>query len=395
MENAPLLHALVHNAIDGIITIDELGIIESINPSACKLFAYSEQDVLGQNISMLMPPSDSKTHDHYLNHYKLTGEAHIIGIGRELIGRTKEGYLFPFKLGVSEVRFAGRKIYAGFIHDLTQQKIDEERLKNYASHLEELVEQRTKTLNDTIRALEKSKEKLRATLEKEKILSKLKNRFLSMASHEFRTPLSTAHLSASLIEKYAETSENANIIKHAGKIINAVTNLTTVLNDFLYIEQLEIGKVRANPTCFGLVELAEEITEEMQLLAKAEQQIHYTHYGVQKLITLDQNLLKSCIINLVTNAIKYSDETGCIEFTTEINDTHCIISVKDEGIGIPQEDQNHLFEAFFRAHNTGNIPGTGLGLNIVARYIALMKGTVSCSSIIDKGTLFTLTFSII
>ena len=395
MENAALLQALVHNAIDGIITIDEFGIIESINPSACKLFAYSEQEVLGNNISMLIPSSDAESHDYYLQHYKMTGEAHIIGIGRELIGKTKEGYQFPFKLGVSKVNYAGRKIYAGFIHDLSQQKIDEERLKNYASHLEELVEQRTKTLNDTIKALEKSKEKVSTSLEKEKTLSKLKNRFLSMASHEFRTPLSTAHLSASLIEKYAEPIKNSNISKHAVKIINAVTNLTTVLNDFLYIEQLEIGKVKANVTCFDLVQLAEEITEEMQLLAKGEQKIHFTHYGVQKLINLDQNLIKNSIINLITNAIKYSGKTCCIEFTTEINDTHCIIRVKDEGIGIPEEDQQHLFEPFFRAHNTGNIPGTGLGLNIVARYIALMKGKVSYNSTIDKGTLFTLTFSMI
>ena len=393
MENAALLNALVHNAIDGIITIDEFGIIESINPSACKLFAYSEEEVLGQNISMLMPSSNAEDHDRYLMHYKMTSEAHIIGIGRELIGRTKGGYQFPFKLGVSEVKYAGKKIYAGFIHDLSQQKKDEERLKNYASHLEELVEQRTKTLNDTINALEKAKEKVSVTLEKEKILSKLKNRFLSMASHEFRTPLSTAHLSASLIEKYAESLENGNIIKHAGKIINAVTNLTTVLNDFLYIEQLETGKVTANVTCFDLQQLAEEITEEMQLLAKGNQQINFTHYGTQKLVNLDQNLTKSSIINLITNAIKYSDDFGCIEFTTEINNTHCIISVKDKGIGIPEQDQQHLFEPFFRAHNTGNIPGTGLGLNIVARYVALMMGAISYTSNLDEGSLFTLTFS--
>jgi signal transduction histidine kinase len=143
------------------------------------------------------------------------------------------------------------------------------------------------------------------------------------------------------------------------------------------------------------VQLAEEITEEMQLLAKGEQQIHFTHYGIQKLINLDPNLIKNSIINLITNAIKYSDDNSSIEFTTEINDTECLIRVKDEGIGIPEEDKQHLFEPFFRAHNTGNIPGTGLGLNIVARYIALMKGTVSYCSTIEQGTVFTLTFSMI
>ncbi|WP_264520875.1 PAS domain-containing sensor histidine kinase [Flavobacterium sp. N1994] len=393
MEKAALLNAIVYNAIDGIITTDDFGTVESINPTACVLFGYSEQEVLGNNIALLIPSLDWPSRDYFSSRYKTTVDSPFIEKARELKGRTKEGYQFPFKLGVSEVHYAGRKIYAGFIHDLSQQKADEERLKNYASHLEELVELRTKTLNDTIKALEKSKEKVSATLEKEKTLSKLKNRFLSMASHEFRTPLSTAQLSASLIEKYAEPLENANITKHAGKIINAVTNLTTVLNDFLYIEQLEIGRVKTNITYFDLKKLGEEITEEMQLLAKGQQQIHFTHNGTQKLMHLDANLLKNSIINLITNAIKYSNDTSRIEFTTEINDTNCIITVKDEGIGIPQEDQNHLFEPFFRAHNTGNIPGTGLGLNIVARYIALMNGCISYSSIVNEGTQFTLTFS--
>ena len=395
MENAALLHALVHNAIDGIITIDDRGIVESINPSACKLFAYKQQEVLGNNISILMPSPDREKHDYYLHQYNQTGEAHIIGIGRELIGRTKEGYQFPFKLGVSEVQYAGRKIYAGFIHDLTQQKADEARLKNYASHLEELVEERTKTLNCTINALEKAKEKVSATLEKEMELSQLKNRFLSMASHEFRTPLSTVHLSASLIDKYAEPYKDQKINKHVGKIISSVTNLTAVLNDFLYMEQLEVGKIQAKPEHFDLMQLASEITEEMQLLAKGAQRIKCSHSGSLSHVFLDQNLLKNCIINLITNAIKYSGDTCCIEFCTEITDSHCIITVKDDGIGIPEEDQQHLFEPFFRAHNTGNIPGTGLGLNIVARYIAIMNGKIDFSSNEAEGTLFTLTFSAI
>jgi two-component system, LuxR family, sensor kinase FixL len=394
MENAALLHALVNNAIDGIITIDDAGTIESINPSACILFAYSQEELIGKNISILMPSPDREAHDHYLQHYKTSGEAHIIGIGRELIGRTKDGYQFPFKLGVSEVKYAGRKIYAGFIHDLTQQKADEIRLKNYAAHLEELVEDRTKTLNDTIKALERSKEKVSASLEKEKELSKLKNRFLSMASHEFRTPLSTVQLSASLIEKYAEPFASAPIHKHVLKIENAVASLTAILTDFLYMEQLETGTVKAAPTWFDLTALAAEITEEMQLLIKGGQKILFTHNGKQTQIYLDQNLLKNTIINLITNAIKYSGESCCIEFITEINDTQCIIRVTDNGIGIPEEDQQHLFEPFFRAHNTGSIPGTGIGLNIVKRYISLMNGKIDFTSNAQDGTVFTLTFLI-
>lgn len=391
MENATLLNALVNNAIDGIITIDDFGKVESINPSACKLFAYSEQEVVGKNIAMLIPSSPLAFHHFERNN--ITKNFNTNCFEKELIGRTKKGGQFPCKFDISEVNCSVKTIYAGFIHDLTQQKIDEQRLQNDATNLEALVAQRTKTLNDTIKSLVNSKEKVSERLKKEKNISQLKDRFLSMASHEFRTPLSTAYLSASLIEKYAENVTNANILKHAGKIVKAVANLTTVLNDFLYLEQLEIGKVKAIPICFDLVQLAEEIREEMQLLVKGSQKIYFKHFGDQRLINQDQNLIKNSIINLITNAIKYSDDHSLIEFTTEINDNQCIIKVKDEGIGIPIEDQQHLFKPFFRAHNTGNIPGTGLGLNIVARYIALMKGEISYSSSTKQGSLFTLTFS--
>lgn len=394
MENAALLYALVENAIDGIITIDEIGTIESINPAACKLFMYDQEEVIGKNISTLMPSPDKQRHDQYLLNYKATYQPKIIGIGRELLGLRKDGVQFPMQLGVSEVKYSGRIIYAGFIHDLSEQKESNSRLKQYASHLEELVEERTLSLNDTIKALQLAKEKVSSTLEKERELGKLKNRFLSMASHEFRTPLSTVQLSASLIDKYAATYQDANITKHIGKIKKAVINLTAILNDFLYVEQLEGGAIKAKPSNFDLVNLGEEIAEEMQLLAKPNQNIVFRHYGNEKMVYTDNHLLKNCIINLMTNAVKYSGENTVIKFHTKISASEYLVCVSDNGIGIPLEEQKHLFEAFFRAHNTGSIPGTGLGLNIVARYVALMKGAIDFKSNIKTGTIFTLTFPI-
>jgi PAS domain S-box-containing protein len=394
MENAALLAAIIQNAIDGIITITDRGIIESINPSACKLFGYAPEEVIGKNISILMPPPDREQHDGYLNRYQHTGVPHIIGIGREVTGLRKDGARFPFRLGVSEVQLSGRKIYAGFIHDLSRQKEAEEQLKEYAAHLEELVEERTQSLKQTVRELHEAKEEVSLSLEKEKELGQLKSRFVSMASHEFRTPLSAVQLSASLIEKYAEPFENANIRKHVVKIKNAVNNLTTILNDFLSLEKLEAGKVEPAFCRFDLVKLGEDITEEMQMVAKQNQSIIYQHTGVHSMVSLDQNLLKNCVFNLIGNAIKYSGENTFIEFNTEIDTQNCIITIKDNGIGIPENDQKHLFEAFFRAHNTGNIPGTGLGLNIVARYTMLMNGKIDFKSNINLGTVFTLLFPI-
>lgn len=394
MENAALLKAIIENAIDGIITINGRGIVETINPAACKLFLCKPDDVIGENISVLMPQPYKAQHDEYIHRYQQTHDPHIIGIGREVTGLRTDGTTFPFRLAVSEVDFAGRKIYAGFIHDLSREKEAEEQLRDYAAHLEDLVEHRTQTLKNTVEALQQAKEEVSVSLEKEKELGHLKSRFVSMASHEFRTPLSAVQLSASLIEKYAQPYDNANIRKHVAKIKNAVGNLTTILNDFLSLEKLEAGRVEPTYTPFDLVKFSEEITEELQMVAKQNQSIIYQHTGTRSIVNLDPNLLKNCVINLMSNAIKYSGENTFIEFNTEIADSNCVITIRDNGIGIPDTDQKHLFEAFFRAHNTGNIPGTGLGLNIVARYTSLMNGRVEFKSNINQGTLFTITFPI-
>jgi PAS domain S-box-containing protein len=392
MENASLLNAIIQNAIDGIITIDERGLIETINPAACKLFDYTPQEVIGKNVSFLMPPPDRSQHDEYIRRYQHTRVPHIIGIGREVMGLRKDGSVFPFRLGVSEVKYSGRIIYTGFIHDLSKQKQAEDQLKEYASHLEELVDERTLSLKKTVQALQKAKEEVSISLEKEKELNQLKSRFVSMASHEFRTPLSAVQLSASLIDKYAQPLKSDPISKHVAKIKNSVGNLTAILNDFLSLEKLETGKVEPTFTPFDLVQFSEEITEEMQLVAKQNQKIIYKHTGKINPISLDQNLLKNCIINLMGNAIKYSGENTFIEFNTEITETTCAITIRDNGIGIPDADQKHLFEPFFRAHNTGNIPGTGLGLNIVARYTNLMNGKIDFKSVVNQGTIFTISF---
>jgi two-component system sensor kinase FixL len=395
MENAALLKAIIENAIDGIITINERGKVESMNPAACNLFGYMPEEVIGNNISMLMPPPDREQHDGYLNRYQRTHDPHIIGIGREVTGLRKNGSRFPFRLAISEVQFLDRKIYTGFIHDTSHQREAEERLKEYAAHLEELVEERTLSLKQTVLALQQAKEEVSLSLEKEKELGQLKSRFVSMASHEFRTPLSAIQLSVSLIDKYASGVNSASINKHVVKIKNAVGNLTTILNDFLSLEKLEAGKVEPAFVDFDLVKLSEEITEEMQLIAKENQNIIYEHTGIAAIVKLDPNLLKNCVFNLISNAIKYSGENTFIEFNTEINETSCVITIKDNGIGIPEADQQSLFEAFFRAHNTGNIPGTGLGLNIVARYTLLMHGRVDFTSVVNQGTIFTISFPIL
>ena len=228
MEEAKLLYSIINTAIDGIITIDYRGIIESMNPAALQLFGYEETEVHGRNISVLMPEPDKSAHDGYLQRYQSTGEKRIIGIGREVLGLKKDGSTFPFRLAVSEVKYENRKIYTGFIHDLSREKDAERSLKEYTEVLEERIKERTAILQTLVNELEKAKEDVSLSLEKEKELNQLKTRFVSMASHEFRTPLSSVQLSASLIEKYAEKPDTANIVKHTGKIKNSVGQLTGI-----------------------------------------------------------------------------------------------------------------------------------------------------------------------
>lgn len=393
MNTAKLLSAIIETAIDGIITIDRCGIVESINPAALNLFGYDASEVIGQNIKILMPEPDRSRHDKYIQNYQETGVKKIIGIGREVLGRRKDGATFPFRLAVSEVVYEDHSIFAGFIHDLSKEKKVEQDLFKHLEELENTVENRTKDLKKSVQELEDAKQEVSHSLMKEIELNHLKSRFVSMASHEFRTPLSAVQLSTSLIEKYVEKDDKPNVFKHTKKIKNSVQLLNSILSDFLNLERLEAGKVSVQLSEINLVSLAEEITEEMQMICKKNQHILYQHTGSTGNFFLDSNLIKNSIINLIANSIKYSGEDSFIEFMTEIDEKTCTITVRDNGIGIPEEEQSHLFEAFFRANNTGNIPGTGLGLNIVKRYIGLMGGEVSFESAVGNGTTVTLIFT--
>lgn len=232
---------------------------------------------------------------------------------------------------------------------------------------------------------------IRKALTKEKQLNELKSRFISMASHEFRTPLSAILSSVSLISRYTGVDDQPKRDKHISRIKSNVTNLTGILDDFLSLSKLEEGKVEANPTWFDLEAFTLEIGEEMYGIAKNGQEIQVRHQGDQEVL-LDKRLVKNILINLISNALKYSPEDCLVEVKTEVSEQYIRLVVIDEGIGIPEDEQVHLFERFYRAHNATNIQGTGLGLNIVQKYVSLLDGQVEFHSVLDQGTTFTVTF---
>ncbi len=397
-DNESRLKAIIGSAIDGIITIDNRGNVESINPAAAKIFQYEAQEIIGQNIKVLMPNPDKDRHDDYISNYQKTGIRKIIGIGREVMGQKKDGTTFPFLLSVSEVQLQDKVIFTGIIHDISKLKEAENAYKKLNVELEERVQLRTSELFEAIKNLKQTNEKqkqaeleVRKALEKEKELNELKSRFVTLASHEFRTPLSTILSSVALIGKYKEIGDMEKIDKHIHRIKSSVTNLTVILNDFLSLSKLEEGIISNRPSYFNLKELAEELNEELSPMIPSTLQLEYL-YTAKEEAYLDKNILKNILLNLLSNAIKYS-EKGKIQLIIAEHEQNIVITVKDEGIGISKEDQEHLFTRFFRATNVSNIQGTGLGLNIVKRYVELLGGSIQLKSQLGTGTEVTLQFS--
>ena len=411
-ESQEQLKALFDTAVDGIVVIDSKGIIQMANPALGKLFGYSTETLIGKNISLLMDSPHHQQHDQYIQSYLTTKKAKIIGIGREVEGKRKNGSLFPIKLSVSQIKQDGAPMFTGIIHDLTEQKRSEDAIRQLNEQLEVKVEERMVELSKTVtklleankkleheiqerqrveEALRQSEQEIRKSLEKEKELSELKSRFVSMASHEFRTPLSTIQSSAALISRYEQSEQQEQRMKHVNKIKSAVNNLTNILNDFLSLSKLEEGKLQQRPEYFEVKALCSEAIDEIQGLLKEGQQISMESdlaKGFQ--LYLDKNILKNIFFNLLSNAIKYSGAGSIIRCQLSDNaQNQLVIRVIDQGMGIPQKEQAHMYSRFFRASNATNIKGTGLGLHIVKGYVDLTGGQIDFVSEEGKGTTFT------
>ncbi|WP_295648820.1 HAMP domain-containing sensor histidine kinase [uncultured Mucilaginibacter sp.] len=252
----------------------------------------------------------------------------------------------------------------------------------------------TPQIHELFDQLKLSYRNLNAAFKREKETNKMKSHFFAMASHEFRSPLTSIQLSASLVERYYDKMDEQKRTFHLRKIQTAVTDMTAILNDFLSAEGLENGNMAPVFQEFDLVTFCEDAAQEMQWAAKPQQKILYRHMGKITRVLLDKNFLKHCIVNLISNAIKYSHETGIIWIETAMSERSCVIRIRDKGIGIPKECQDHIFTPFFRATNTADISGTGLGLNIVKHYVNLMNGKIRFTSAINTGTTFTIVFRV-
>ncbi len=366
--------AMVDNAGAMIIATDTKGMINVFNPEARINLGYDETEVIDKMNPMMFHDKaeiDKKRKELFRelgiiieNDFDVMVEKARRNIheDQEYHYIRKNGSTFPVSLTITAIYDKKGQIigYMGISFDISARK--------------------------------KTEEELLKSLEKEKELGELKTRFVSMASHEFRTPLSTVLSSAYLIEKYTGTKDQPAREKHLHRITASVGTLTDILNDFLSLGKIEEGKIQVRLTHFNIEQLIKSILDEIQETFNKKQIIIYEHSGPAEVL-LDQALLKHIIFNLVSNASKFSPEKSLIEIKTSNRDQRLLLSVKDSGIGISEKDQQHLMERFFRGANAGNIQGTGLGLHIVSKYAALMNGTVDCSSELEKGTEFIITFN--
>lgn len=384
------LNALFVYATEGIIIANKKGVIIKANPSSEKTFGYNSAELNGKLVEELIPTRFVKNHEAHREKYNSNPHARSMGSGMNLFGKRKDNSEFPLEISLSHYRQDEEQYVIAFIIDITERKEAEDNIKKVITDLEYKFEERTKILKETLIELESSKEELSKALEKEKELNDMKSRFVSMASHEFRTPLSTILSSVSLIGKYQLTEDIDKRKRHVDRIKSAVTNMTFILNDFLSVGKLEEGKISNNPSFFNVKDFITEILTELNSLKKIGQTIEYVHLGNENCF-IDKQILRNVIINLVSNAIKFSSENKNILINTILEFNQFSISVTDNGIGIPNEEKNKLFNRFFRAKNALNIQGTGLGLNIVSKYIEALGGTISFESELEKGTTFFIT----
>jgi PAS domain S-box-containing protein len=387
---------------EGIIMVDESGKIAIANPVAEQLFGFGPNELNGITLEALLPERYRKGHVNFRKAFNGNPHPRRMGFGRDLAALRKDGTEFPVEISLSFTQVQGNLLVMAFISDISQRKQAEDALKKseeqlivYAAELEKKVDIRTEALNNSIAKLEeevrerkKAEEETKRLLEKERELNELKSKFVSIASHEFRTPLSTVMSSAALIQQYKERQEYEKQDKHILRIKSSVTQLTHILNDFLSLSKLEEGRVDVKAEGIDLDGFLQEIKEEVQSFLKDGQEITIARQSDSKEIYSDVRILRNILFNLISNASKYSEPGRTICISCETANDRMIIHVKDEGIGIPEDEQKHLFERFYRASNAGNIQGTGLGLNIVKRYVELIAGDISYTSVYGEGSTF-------
>lgn len=397
--NSNIFSLLSEAVSEGILVVNTQQNIVATNQRTNELFGYKQEELLGKPLGILIPKNYREKHQGHIGKYNEKHDKRRMGLGRNLFGLRKDNKQFPVEIGLNPFSLYGHNYVMALIIDVTDIKQKEREILELNAHLEQKIKLRTKELRDTVAMLKKeirlrveAEEKITNALQKERELNDLKTKFLSLVSHEFKTPLSGILTSATLVGKYVLTEDQEKRNKHLNTIIGGVRHLNTILNDFLSLERLEKGKGVYQLADFSLSSMVNNVVYNANMLLKSGQRIEYPQNIDDVLVHQDEKIVALTLTNLLHNAIKYSPEDTEIDLKVTIAVDKIIFQITDKGIGIPEKDQKHIFERYFRAENALLTNGTGIGLNIVKAHIENLGGTIYFRSVEHKGSVFTAEF---
>lgn len=374
-------HELILNAVgEGVYGLDRQGKVTFINPAAAKMIGWKIEDLIGQSMHSVLHHSkpDGRPYPvHECPIYEAFRDGQIHRANTEVFWR-KDGSSFPVEYVSTPMQDQQGNLVGTVVafQDVTQRKWAEALLQRTNEELELKVRDRTAELRQANEQLQE--------------LGELKSRFVSMVCHEFRNPLNNILLSASSLERYDAQLSPDHRREYLNGIKTDVERMTQMIDDNLVIGKIEAHKLMIQPTPIELVQFCRSLVAELQLTSNWQQLIVISRHR-HLIAELDGTLLRSILTNIVSNSIRYSRDRSDIHLQLSKRRGQVVFRISDQGIGIPREDWPYLFEPFHRAKNVSNIPGTGLGLNIVKRFVDLHNGQIKVDSTLNTGTTFTIT----
>ena len=399
-----IFNVLFEAVSEGVVVVDDQQNIVSVNSSVEIMFGYDKDELVKQKLDVLIPKNYHAGHGAHFNGFMKNKEKRQMGNGRDLYGARKNGEVFPLEAGLNPFEIYGKTFVMALVIDISVRKQQEQEIYKLNEELEKKVKERTKELSKTVNELKvvnieldeenqkriEAENQIKDALKKEKELNELKTKFLSLVSHEFKTPLSGILTSTMLLGKYKLAEQQEKRDKHLETITNKVHYLNNILNDFLSVEKLETGKINYNFQTFKLSKVVDEVIYNANMLLKGGQRIKYPEDIGELSLTQDEKTIELALSNLVNNAIKYSPENTEINIIIQQDKEYTSFKIIDKGIGIPKADQKNIFNRYFRAENALLTQGTGIGLNIIKSHLENLGGIITFESEENIGSTFTM-----
>ncbi|MDH5189282.1 MAG: PAS domain S-box protein [Rhodospirillaceae bacterium] len=355
------LAQILNSVVDGIISSDEKGIIKVFNPAAEKIFGYSSDEVIGQPLNMLMPPKDANSHDKYMHNYSKTGKAQIIGIGRVVEGKKKDGTVFPMDLAINELEIDGKRVYTGIVRDVTERK--------------------------------KAELELITARDDAELANRVKSEFLANMSHELRTPLNAiiGFSEVTRSEIFGPLGNN-KYKEYLGDIQDSARHLLELINDILDLARIESGKFELHEETFSADETINGVTN---FVDTSHIKLHKNISDQLPLLLTDKRRFKQIFLNLLSNAVKFTEDGGDVTINLFTNDDGCIVlNVTDGGIGMSADEVKMALKPFEQI-DTGlgrKYEGVGLGLPLVKKMVEIQNAKFEIKSESGVGTSVSVTF---